>query len=138
MKEKLESLKESKFNKVALKKDVENKERELDDAEWTLKSVLAEKINVAEELEVFKKISKVMLDNYGRVPSKIENLWEGTDEFIILMKEKQLIDNRRKIAEFEAKARSIDNKIYQTNNNIEGLKQSLEMVKEELEDKKDE
>ena len=132
MKEKLRKVQAEKAIKVSLERDVENKKREISNAEWELSNVKAEIVNLKEELELAKKIAVIIMNDYGRIPEKMENLWERNPEFTSLMKENQVINNRRRIAEFEAKLKVADNKIFSTEKNLLELKVSLKMVEEEM------
>jgi hypothetical protein len=130
--------KETTFTKISREKDIDNKQRELRESEWTYKNAVAEKKNLEDEQELFVKISDLMLKHYGKVPDKIDNLWEGQEEYWSLMKEKQKIDNKRRLAQFEASIIAADRKIVSTKEHIENLNASIEMVREELDEMGDE
>jgi len=138
MKEKLEKKKMSKTEKTAREKDIQNKEREISEGKITIAEMQVEIENVTAEQEIFARIAKIMLDNYGKVESKIEHKWEEKPEYWKVMKDKQIIDNKRKTAEYNKTLRLYDKKIETAQENIEYLESSIKMDKTELESEKNE
>jgi len=124
----LENNMEAKLKQVQVmseQKDLDNKKRELEEGEQSLTLIIAEKERTKKEIALFSKISKVMIDNYGKLPESREHTWENQSEYWILMKEKQALDNERLLAKFEQTILNLSKQERMTKENINGLKSSI-------------
>lgn len=130
MKEQLKKVAD--ISKISVERDLDNKRRELEDAIHSLEMSELELENLKQERKVFKNISELMLKHYGKIPSKIEHLWEGIDKYWDLMKEKQVIDNNRTMAQFKNNIRITEKSIFNIKNNMDGLKQAILLTKIDL------
>lgn len=136
MDEKEMEIKTAEFQLQATERDIENKNRELDDFKYRI--VLADKRIEAIEKEkvIFKKIAELMLNNYGRVEGKVEHLWELKPEYWELMKEKQVLDNEQKFMTFETEIRQLKRQKISAEEQIDGIEQALVLDKDTLETQK--
>jgi len=116
-------------------RDLENKKRELGDAEYNLVAFEEEIDRTKREMNIFEKIADVMLKNYGKLPDKVEHKWEATEEYWELMKGKQHIDNERTQAKFKNGIQTLKKQIGNTKDTIAGLKKSILLQEIELKEK---
>ena len=65
----------------SVQRDIENKDREIENAKLQLESLHKEIEWTSREAELFKKISDVMLESYGKVDTAKEHLWEENPEY---------------------------------------------------------
>lgn len=132
MKEKLDKKKMTELTRTSYEKDIENKQRELLESEESITLLKAEIGNVKDEIIVFGKIAKLMLENYGKIESKKEHKWEEQPEYWEFMKEKQVIDNKRKNVEYERMIKGFEKQIENTEQNITNLRASIKMTSIDL------
>ena len=128
------AIKNGAYNKESVLRDISNKAREIEQAELQLESLKKEVEFTKKEEELFNKISKVMLDNYGKVESSMTHSWELNPEYWVLMRQKQEIDNERTLEKFKNQAKTIEVNIDKTINHIEDLKNHKLMAEMDLKD----
>jgi len=128
------AIKNGSYTRESVVRDIENKQREIEQAELQLESTLKEVEFTKQEQELFVKISKVMLDNYGKLDSSMEHAWEVHPEYWSLMRQKQEIDNKRTIEKFKNQSKMLDVQVEKIKNTIEDLKTAKLMAENDLND----
>lgn len=130
--EKIQNLKLKKAEVEQFERDIANKERELKDFAYRIEQANAEISYLEAEAKVFAEVVKVMMANYGKVPSKIEHLWEEKPEYWALMKEKQLLDNERNARNRQQQIRQLQKTITSSEDQIHGIGIALKMQEDSL------
>lgn len=131
MDEKLEKHKQD-----AIQRDIVNKKREIIDAERIIAKCDKELGWYDEEIEIFKGISAVMLEDYHKKESKIEHAWEENPKYWELLKTKQELDNKKKLSWFEDQKYAVQRLKENTTDQLFSLKVALKMQEEPEGEKK--
>lgn len=143
-----QSLKEQMEGKIELDKstnqlsldhketDLKNKQRELKDVEYAIKANKEEVVRLNKDIELFKKIGQIVIDNFGKV--KPEFKFEEQPAYIELMKEKQAVDNERNIAQITDNVRQAETMIKKMEENLITLKSGIIINEQMIEDLKEE
>lgn len=132
MDEKEQKAKVEAYELERIERDIANKKREIADFKHQIEQVDLSKSFVKREIEIFKEVGKVMLENYGKIPDKKEHLWEETPEFWAIMKQKQALDNEIKFNQLNENLRKLDRQREVALDQIDGLEKSLKMSEAKL------
>lgn len=127
MDEKEMELKQAKVQVESVQRDIENKNRELEDFQHKIEMCNFDIKHIGEQTEIFEGVLKLMMLDYGKVESAIEHKWENNSEYWELMKRKQLIEGEKKIKEFEATVRNLERTVKSAEDQIDGITIALKM-----------
>ncbi len=127
-------IKES-MNSITLeskREDLKNKERELEDIDYAIKANSEEADRIARDIELFKKISAIVIENLGKINPEFK--FEEIIEYQVLMKDKQKIDNERVIAQWSDKLRQANTFISKAKDNRVHLIAAIDLNKQMIKD----
>ena len=121
-----------KYDKFKLEKDIENKRREISEAERTIELTTQEVERIEQEIVIFGKVSAIMLENYGKLPEKYEHKWETQPEYWELMSTKQKLENDRAIIKYKSTILALEKQKRHAEESLDGLKKSSLLQEQEV------